>query len=100
MPDTGELISRYGFVGLLKLVEVFPANDGVIPHEMTFKKYTDDRLHLIQETDSNFSPIFTVYNGNGSAEKLFNNYIHEEPFLQTEDRSLKNSRVAKEMLLI
>ena len=85
-PDTGELINRYGFVGLLKLVEVFPANDGVIPHEMTFKKYTDDRLHLIQETDSNFSPIFTVYNGNGSAEKLFNNYIHEEPFLQTEDR--------------
>ena len=85
-PDTGELITRYGFVGLLKLVEIFPANDGVIPHEMTFKKFTEDRLHLIQETDSNFSPIFTIYNGNGTAEKLFNKYIHKEPFLQTIDR--------------
>ena len=61
-PDTGELITRYGFVGLLKLVEIFPANDGVVPHEMTFTKFTEDRLHLIQETDSNFSPIFTIYN--------------------------------------
>ena len=85
-PDTGKLITRYGFVGLLKLVEIFPANDGVIPHEMTFKKFTEDRLHLIQETDSNFSPIFTIYNGNGTAENLFNKYIHEKPFLQTKDR--------------
>lgn len=85
-PDTGKPITRYGFVGLLKLVEIFPANDGVIPHEMTFKKFTEDRLHLIQETDSNFSPIFTIYNGNGTAENLFNKYIHEKPFLQTKDR--------------
>ena len=85
-PDTGKLFTRYGFVGLLKLVEIFPANDGVIPHEMTFKKFTEDRLHLIQETDSNFSPIFTIYNGNGTAENLFNKYIHEKPFLQTKDR--------------
>lgn len=85
-PDTGKLISRYGFVGLLKLVEIFPANDGVIPHEMTFKKYTEDRLHIIQQTDSNFSPIFTIYNGNGTSEELFNKYIHNSPFLQTIDR--------------
>ncbi|TFG16021.1 MAG: DUF1015 domain-containing protein [Promethearchaeota archaeon] len=85
-PDTGELITRYGFVGLLKLVEIFPANDGVVPHEMTFTKFTEDRLNLIQETDSNFSPIFTIYNGNGTAENLFNKYIYERPFLQTQDR--------------
>ncbi|MFX0070629.1 MAG: DUF1015 family protein [Candidatus Hermodarchaeota archaeon] len=85
-PDTGEPISRYGFVGLLKLVEIFPANDGVVPHEMTFKKFTEDRLNLIKETDSNFSPIFTIYNGNGTAEKLINKYIKKEPFLKTTDR--------------
>jgi uncharacterized protein (DUF1015 family) len=85
-PDTGETISRYGFVGLLKLVDIFPANDGVIPHEMTFKKYTEDRLQLIRETDSNFSPIFTIYNGNGSAEELFNKYIQKKPFIETMDR--------------
>ncbi len=85
-PDTGEKISRYGFVGLLKLVEIFPSNDGVIPHEATFRKYTEDRLRIIQETDSNFSPIFTIYDGNGTAEELFNKYINKRPFLETIDR--------------
>lgn len=86
-PDTGEKISRYGFVGLLKLEEIFPANDGIVPHEATFRKFTEDRLNLIHETDSNFSPIFIVYNGmNGTAEKLFKKYIEEKPFLHTIDR--------------
>ncbi|MHA2391991.1 MAG: DUF1015 family protein [Promethearchaeota archaeon] len=85
-PDTGERITRYGFVGLLKLVEIFPAADGVVPHEMTFKKFTEDRLNIIRKTDANFSPIFTLYNGNGSAIKVFKRYIHKEPFLKTVDR--------------
>jgi len=86
-PDTGEKVSRYGFVGLLKLVEIFPAKDGVIPHEMTFKKFIEDRLRIIQETDSNFSPIFTIYNGkNSAAEKVFKKYINTPPFLHTIDR--------------
>jgi len=84
--NSEEIISRYGFVGLLKLVEIFPAHDGVIPHEMTFKKYTKDRLNLIRETDANFSPIFTIYNGNGSADKIINKYIKNEPTLVTTDR--------------
>ena len=84
--DTGERISRYGFVGLLKLVEIFPAKDGVIPHEATFRKFTEDRLKIIQQTDGNFSPIFTIYNGNGTADKLFNKYKTEKPFLETTDR--------------
>ena len=85
-PDTGELISRYGFVGLLKLVEIFPAKEGVIPHESTFKKYTTDRFNLIQHTDGNFSPIWTIYDGNGAAEDLFKKYTKQPPFLQTVDR--------------
>jgi len=85
-PDTKETISRYGFVGLLKLVEIFPARDGVIPHERTFQKFTQDRLQIIRQTDANFSPIFTIYNGNGSAEKIFQKFINTRPFLQTLDR--------------
>ncbi|MBN1216610.1 MAG: DUF1015 domain-containing protein [Candidatus Lokiarchaeota archaeon] len=85
-PDTGEKISRYGFVGLLKLVEIFPANDGVIPHEATFRKYTTDRLNLIQKTNANFSPLFMIYNGNGSAEKIIRKYIQNEPYLKVGDR--------------
>ncbi len=85
-PDTGESISRYGFVGLLKLVEIFPATNGVIPHEATFKKSCEDRMQIIQKTDSNFSPIFMIYNGNGSAENIIKKYIRKKPSLQTIDK--------------
>jgi len=85
-PETGKNIRRYGFVGLLKLVEIFPANDSVIPHEATFRKYTEDRLNLIRETDANFSPIFTIYDGNGSADEIIQKYIKKKPHLQTKDR--------------
>ncbi|MHA2037967.1 MAG: DUF1015 family protein [Promethearchaeota archaeon] len=85
-PDTGKKITRYGFVGLLKLAEIFPAVDGIVPHEMTFKKFTEDRLNIIEKTDANFSPIFTIYNGNGSAIKIFKKYVSNEPFLKTVDR--------------
>lgn len=87
-PDTGENICRYGFVGLLKLVDIFPPSirKGVIPHEMTFKKFTEDRFNLIKQTDCNFSPIFMIYNGEGLAGELFKRYINNEPFLQTCDR--------------
>lgn len=85
-PDTGEKMTRYGFVGLLKLAEIFPAEDGIVPHEMTFKKYTEDRLKIIQETNANFSPIFTIYNGNGSPIKIFKKYVDKKPYLHTLDR--------------
>jgi uncharacterized protein (DUF1015 family) len=85
-PDTGEKTIRYGFVGLLKLAEIFPAVDGIVPHEMTFKKFTEDRLNIIEKTDANFSPIFTIYNGNGSAIKIFKKYVGSEPYLKTTDR--------------
>ncbi len=85
-PETEERLSRYGIVGLLKLVDIFPARDNVIPHEMTFRKYTEDRLKLIQKTDSNFSPIFTIYDGEGAAHKIFEKYIDKAPFLQVKDR--------------
>ncbi|MBD3196356.1 MAG: DUF1015 family protein [Candidatus Lokiarchaeota archaeon] len=85
-PDSDETITRYGFVGLLKLVEIFPASDGVIPHESTFQKYTKDRLNLIKQTDANFSPIFTIYDGNGSAESVLKKYTNNKPILQSTDK--------------
>ncbi|MBY8984904.1 MAG: DUF1015 domain-containing protein [Candidatus Lokiarchaeota archaeon] len=84
-PKTGEKITRYGFVGLLKLAEIFPSADGIVPHEMTFKKFTKDRLNIIEKTDANFSPIFTIYDGNGSAINIFKKYVNKEPFLKTLD---------------
>jgi uncharacterized protein (DUF1015 family) len=85
-PETGKKVSRYGFVGLLELVDIFPPVNGVIPHEATFKKYLEDRLNLIRETDGNFSPIFTIYDGDGAADEMFEKYISKEPHLQVKDR--------------
>ena len=85
-PDTGESVSRYGIVGLLKLVDIFPANDGVIPHEAVFRDVISDRYRLIRKTDSNESPLFMIYNGNGSVEKILKKYLPKKPFLQTVDR--------------
>ncbi len=85
-PDTEEQLIRYGFVGLLKLVEIFPANDGVIPHEMVFKKFTDDRYNWITNTNANDSPLFMIYNGKGTIEKIFKKHISKKPILHTIDR--------------
>lgn len=85
-PENEKRMVRYGFVGLLKLAEIFPASDGILPHEMTFKKFTEDRLQIIRRTDANFSPIFTIYNGKGLVNKIYEKYIHEKPFLETIDR--------------
>ncbi|MHA1272397.1 MAG: DUF1015 domain-containing protein [Promethearchaeota archaeon] len=85
-PKSGKQFSRYGFVGLLRLVELLGGKNGVIPHEMTFRKYTEDRLKLIQKTNGNFSPIFLIYNGDGKVESIIKKYIKKEPFLETIDR--------------
>ncbi len=85
-PDTGEKLTRYGFVGLLKLAEIFPANDGIIPHEMVFKKFTDDRYNWLINTNANDSPLFMIYNGKGSVENIFKKYISKQPTLLTIDR--------------
>ncbi len=87
-PDTGEKISRYGFVGLLKLEEIFPpsARKGIIPHEAVFKKFCEDRLQIIQNTNANFSPLFMIYDGNGAADEIIAKYTKKEPYLQAVDR--------------
>jgi len=92
-PHSGNLYSRYGFVGLLKLVELLGGKNGVIPHEMTFRKYTEDRFKLIQKTDSTFSPIFTIYNGDGKAGEIIKKYILKKPFLETVDRDNFNHKI-------
>lgn len=82
--DNPKIIKRYGIVALLKLTEFFTGGD-VHPHEMTFPKYTEDRFKLISETDSNYSPIFTIYDGKDFAKNIINKHIKDEPFLKTID---------------
>jgi uncharacterized protein (DUF1015 family) len=55
----GRTYRRRGFVALLKLE---PFGSGLIfPHERTFKKYKDDRLHLMRATNANHGHIFMLY---------------------------------------
>jgi len=82
--DDPTVIKRYGIVALLRLTEFFSGAD-VHPHEMTFPKYTEDRFKLISETDSNYSPIFTIYDGKGFANEIINKHINGQPFLETVD---------------
>jgi len=82
--DNPEIIKRYGIISLLKLTEFFDHGD-VLPHEMTFPKFTEDRYKLITKTDCNFSPIFTIYNGNGFSNEIIRRNIKKEPFLETID---------------
>jgi uncharacterized protein (DUF1015 family) len=90
--DCSERIKRYGIVALLKLTEFFDNGD-VLPHEMTFPKYTEDRYKLITKTDSNFSPIFTIYDGNGFSNEIIEKYIKNEPFLETIDSDNFNHKI-------
>ncbi len=82
--DNPEIIKRYGIVSILKLTEFFDHGD-VLPHEMTFPKFTEDRYKLITKTDCNFSPIFTIYDGNGFSNIIIRRHIKKEPFLETVD---------------
>ena len=55
----GRTYRRRGFVALLHLE---PFGSGLIfPHERTFKKYKDDRLHLMRATNANHGHIFMLY---------------------------------------
>lgn len=55
--------SLTGFFGLVRLVEL---GKGVYPHEATYSKPKHDRLALMEVSNTNTSPIFSLYNSPGS----------------------------------
>ncbi len=60
----GETITRYG---LIAIVGLEPFEKGVVlPHEKTFSKVKSERFELIKKSCANFSPIFSLYNDDGS----------------------------------
>ena len=50
-----------GFFAIVKL-EIFSSGK-ILPHENTFPKVKEDRLHLLRACRANFSPIFALYMG-------------------------------------
>ncbi len=59
---------RKGLVGAVRLEDW--ENRGVRPHEQTFDKVTEDRLRLLEATQTQFSPIFLLYRSNADVGKI------------------------------
>ncbi|NJL58787.1 MAG: DUF1015 domain-containing protein [Desulfobacteraceae bacterium] len=64
----GQMKRRLGLIALVKL-ETFDKGI-VLPHERTFSKVKSERLELMKVCHANFSPIFSLYPGNGVSEIL------------------------------
>ncbi|MFH1665630.1 MAG: DUF1015 domain-containing protein [Candidatus Omnitrophota bacterium] len=65
---------RIGFLGLMKIGEA--GDDTVKPHEFTLAKPKADRMNLIQQVESNLSPIFTLYEDRtGVITEILNKHI-------------------------
>ncbi len=62
---------RYGIMGLKRLEENRPGAS-IRPHEATYDGPKQDRFQLMKATESNFSPIFAVYQDpSNSLEEVF-----------------------------
>jgi uncharacterized protein (DUF1015 family) len=59
----GEVLTRFEFIVLVRL-ERFETG-GVRPHEKTFSGVKADRLKLMEQCKSNFSPIFSLFSDPG-----------------------------------
>ncbi|MBI3316682.1 MAG: DUF1015 domain-containing protein [Candidatus Omnitrophica bacterium] len=65
-PETGEKLSRFSLLGILKLE---PFEKGiVVAHEQTLARPKADRRRLLETTQTNFSPVFGLYED--ESEKL------------------------------
>ncbi len=63
VPDSGERLTRQGFIGLGKL-EDYSANI-VYRHEQTLTGPKKDRRELLDHTRAQFEQLFMLYSGSG-----------------------------------
>jgi uncharacterized protein (DUF1015 family) len=59
VPDTGEVCTRTKLIALIK-VEPY-ANNVVLPHERTFPKHKEDRMRVLEATQSHLECIFGLF---------------------------------------
>lgn len=78
-PLTQRSKSRLALLGRLKL-ESFDKNI-VIPHEKTLSKPRADRRRLLEATQTNFSPIFGLYESNQSELPSIYSQVMNQPYL-------------------
>ena len=73
----GKTCLRIGFMALMKIGE--SGQDEVLPHEYTLAKPKADRMNLIKEVQSNLSPIFSLYDGEGSITGILKKEMDAAP---------------------
>ncbi len=61
----GKMKTRLGFISLMKIED--PHTSHVLPHEYTFAKPKKDRFELLKATRTNLSPIFSLFEDEGSS---------------------------------
>lgn len=55
----GETLIRRGFVAAVRLEDY--DQEVVLPHERTRSEWVDDRVHLMEAAQSNYSPLLVIY---------------------------------------
>jgi len=74
VPFTGEKKSVIGFIGLVKLQEYKKRK--ILPHEDTFINDLKDRTSLTRATNTQVSPIYSVYSDKKkSIDHILDNYV-------------------------
>jgi uncharacterized protein (DUF1015 family) len=69
---------RRGFFAALRVER--PGKGRIRPHERTFPKHKEDRLHLMRATHANVSPIFGIFfDPKGTAQELIEKRMSEKP---------------------
>ncbi len=83
-PVSGKRQERSALLGKLKL-EPFEKNI-VIPHEKTLSKPREDRRKLLEATQTNFSPVFGLYEDpSGDVAEISLNVSKERPLFEAVD---------------
>jgi uncharacterized protein (DUF1015 family) len=68
LPETGERLTRRGFIGL---TDLRPYGSGVYRHELTLTDPVADRLELLRATEAQFDSVFMMYpDPEGEVERL------------------------------
>jgi uncharacterized protein (DUF1015 family) len=94
VPDTGERLTRKGFIGLGAVTDYA---DGVVHrHEQTLAGPKRDRLELLRHTRAHFGQIFMLYpDPEGAVDRLLDESAAAEPAMSVEDEYGAMHRVWK-----
>jgi uncharacterized protein (DUF1015 family) len=76
-PDTLKKKTRWGFIALIRIEE--DDSSVILPHEKTFSYHKEDRFRLIRACNTQFSPVFGLYEDKDNAIRSIYMAITDSP---------------------